>query len=156
MNAATDDLGRLAAEVAIRSLQSRYGDAVTRRAWDEVAGMFAPGCPVSLDLRDGVARHLEGGRAVADFIASAIERFTFFAFTIVNSAVTVGDSESGAARLYIQELRHDAGRHWTVAYGLYEDRYAIVDGTWRFTRRDYSSLARTADEGGMRSFPIPS
>ncbi len=40
---------------------------------------------------------------------------------------------------------------WSVAYGLYRDRYDCPEGRWRFAQRDYQSLTRTGGE----VFPFP-
>jgi hypothetical protein len=145
-------------QAAVGRLQAAYGDAVTRRAWDEVAAMFAPDCPVHLDLGGGAARTVVGGRQVAEMIAGGIERFEFFEFALLNAVVDLGPgADEATGRMYLWELRQDAetGR-WSNAYGLYRDRYRRVDGAWRFAERRYSSLARTAPEGdGMLVFPIP-
>lgn len=145
------------AYVAITRLQAAYGDAVTRRAWDEFPAMFAPECPIRLDLRTAVLERV-GGAEIAEFIAESIESFEFFAFTIVNTVVTVDPSGTSArGRLYIRELRCTRDdRRWTTAYGLYRDEYRLLGGRWCFGRRDYSSLARDrADATGMDVFPIP-
>ena len=148
----------MAEHLAITRLQAAYGDAVTRRAWDELVPMFEPDCLVRLDLQRGSSRELTGGRQVADFIAASVERFEFFVFTLLNAVVDVdagGDDAIG--RLYIQELRQERdGHRWTTAVGLYRDRYRRSGDTWRFAGRDYTSLARTsADDDGMDVFPIP-
>ena len=153
----TTELDETLAYVAVTRLQGAYGDAVTRRAWDEFPAMFAPGCPVRLDLRSVVLER-EGGADIAQFIAESIAGFEFFAFTIVNTVVHVApDARSATGRLYMRELRCTRDeRRWTTAYGLYRDEYAVIDGRWCFTRRDYSSLARDrADGDGMEVFPIP-
>src|SRR5690242_16483117 len=143
-------------QLAIRNLQAAYGDAVTRRAWDDLVPMFRPDCPVRLDLRDGrVVEHI-GARAIGDFIATSIERFEFFEFALLNSVVFV-DGDAATGRLYMWELRQDETSHrWSNAFGLYNDDYARVDGRWVFASRRYSSLARTAGDGrGMDVFAIP-
>lgn len=158
---ATDpDPGELRAaldELAIRRLQSTYGDAVTRQAWDELDPLFVPGAPVELDLRDGTARRFEGGAAIAEFIADSIRRFEFFEFAILNAVVDVVTGDEATGRLYLCELRQEAGSHrWTNAYGLYRDRYTRVDGRWLFAERRYASLARTSPDGeGMVVFDVP-
>lgn len=144
--------------VAVTRLQAAYGDAVTRRAWDELVPMFLPDCPVRLDLRTGAVSEHVGPEAIGQLIAASIERFEFFAFTIVNTVVDVApDGATASGRCYIRELRQDrAAQHWSTAYGLYRDTYLKDEGRWRFATRDYSSLARTSADGeGMDVFPIP-
>ena len=143
-------------KLAIRELQAAYGDAVTRRAWDELIPMFLPDCPIRLDLRDGRVIDHVGPREIGAFIAGSIERFEFFEFALLNAVVSLeGDVATG--RLYMWELRQDAETHtWSNAYGVYHDEYARIDGTWRFASRHYSSLARTAADGdGMDVFTVP-
>jgi hypothetical protein len=144
--------------LAITRLQARYGDAVTRRAWDELIPMFTPDCPVRLDLHTGSVIEHVGPAAIGSFIATSIERFDFFAFTIVNSVVDVeADGVRATGRLYIRELRNErATQQWSTAYGLYRDTYVRGSQGWRFASRDYSSLARTATgRDGMDVFEIP-
>jgi hypothetical protein len=139
----------------ISRLQHRYGDAVTRRAWDELAAMFAPEAVVTLDMRTGQVLELVGGPAVGAFIAKAIERFEHFQFALLNAVAELdpaGDAATG--RMYIWEIRQDAatGRH-TNAYGLYQDDYRKVDGRWVFARRAYATLARTASDLEVFGYP---
>jgi hypothetical protein len=145
-------------QLAIGRLQAAYGDAVTRRAWAELVPMFLPDCPVSLDLRDGRTRELIGGDETVEFIATAIERFEFFEFAMLNAVIDVGpDASAATGRVYMWELRQDAAtQRWSNAYGLYRDRYQCEAGRWLFAERRYSSLARTAPDGdGMVVFSVP-
>lgn len=162
-DATETELRAMLDQFAISTLQATYGDAVTRRAWDEVTEMFVPDCPVHVDVRGSETRTLVGGRAVAEFIATSIERFEFFEFALLNSVVDVttngdhGEPGGATGRLYMWELRQDreTGR-WSNAYGLYRDRYQRIDGGWFFAERRYSSLARTDPDGdGMLVFQIP-
>jgi hypothetical protein len=140
--------------VAIGQLAARYGDVVTRRAWGELPSLFAPGCPVTLDLRGGRVLELAGADDVGSFVAASVERFAFFEFAVLNHVVDVaGDRATG--RLYLWELRQEAATAtWTNAYGVYQDDYARLDGRWVFARRRYASLARgTAD--AMEVFEVP-
>lgn len=144
--------------LAIARLQAAYGDAVTRRAWDEVRSMFTPDCVLRLDLRSGAAKQFAGVEAIAAFLAASLERFEFFAFTLLNSVVDVdAGCVEATARLYIRELRQERdGHRWSTAVGLYRDAYRKDAGRWRFAARGYSSLARTSPDGtGMVVFPIP-
>jgi hypothetical protein len=144
--------------VAVTSLQARYGDAVTRRAWTELESMFRPDCALRLDLRGDAPIEKVGPEAISTFIAASIERFEFFLFTVMNTVVDVApDRRTAEGRLYIRELRQERDtQRWTTAYGLYQDTYANDEGRWLFAERRYSSLARTSSGGaGMDVFPIP-
>ena len=153
-------VARMLDEVAIRSLVARYGDAVTRRDWDEVAQCFLADATTTLDLRRDVPLALTGGEAVATFIAQAVERFSFFAFTIVNCVVDLGTGNApndATGRTYICELRRDGeSGAWSNAYGCYADEFHRRDEHWRFASRRYASLARVDYEGATaETFEIP-
>ena len=141
-----------AALVAVQRLQAAYGDAVTRRAWTEVAALFEPDAAVHIDTRTRAPFSVEGPAALVDFIEGSLEQFTFFEFAILNSVVDV-DGDDGWGRVYICELRCDAAGEWTQAYGLYQDRYRRTDGDWRIAGRRYSSLARTGPR--IEAFDLP-
>ena len=52
------------------------------------------------------------------------------------------------------EIRHLAeDDEWSTAYGLYQDRYRKIDGTWWVTERRYRSLARTGLNAGIFGMP---
>jgi len=138
---------------AVCRLQTTYGDAVTRRAWDELAALFVPDAPVTLDLRSGGLLQHTGGAEIAGFIAQAVERFEFFEFALLNAVATIDPSLTTATgRMYIWEIRQQAGGPWTNAFGMYTDDYALVDGDWKFASRRYATLARSETEGP----PLPS
>jgi hypothetical protein len=143
-------------QLGIRQLQAAYGDAVTRRAWNELVPMFLADCPIRLDLRDGRVIEHVGPHAIGTFIAASLERFEFFEFALLNAVVFL-DGDVATGRLYMWELRQDGDTHtWSNAFGVYNDEYARVDGRWRFASRNYSSLARTSDgDNGMVVFAIP-
>lgn len=138
--------------VAVARLQAAYGDAVTRRAWDDVRGLFEPDADVEIDTRTRPSFTLSGPDAIAEFIERSLDGFAFFEFAILNAVAEV-DGDSGAGRVYICELRQDLAGDWTQAYGLYQDRYARRDGVWRIAGRRYHSLARTGAR--IESFALP-
>lgn len=138
--------------IEIRRLQSAYADVVTRRAWDELGRLFLPTAEVTIDRRTGKPVVLTGPRGVGEFIASAIERFEFFQFVVLNTHVDI-DGDGARARMWMQELRQDREGRWTETYGLYLDRHARVDGRWWFAGRHYHSLARTGSDAVV--FPMP-
>lgn len=144
--------------VALRRLQNRYADVVTRRAWAELAEVFLPDAVVELDTRTGTVFRLEGPGAVGDFIGDAIAGFEFFEFVILSHRIELDAAgERAAGRMYMCELRQDtdSGR-FTVAYGVYHDDYRELGGRWWIAGRRYHSLARTgAGTPDLDVFPFP-
>lgn len=146
--------------LAIRRLQNRYADIVTRRAWAELHELMAPSCTLDLDLGD---RQLafDGPDAIGAFIDESIQRFSFFHFVPLNTVIDIDVAAGRAgARLWMVELRQNTadGRR-TDAYGLYRDQLERDDGgRWRLTARRYSSFSRTADPDAdvdQLIFPLP-
>ena len=148
----------LDAERAIARLLARYADAVTRRAWDEVATMFLPGCPVQLDLRSGPPIETTGPDGLIELVSSRMDRFDFFLLVPLNSVADVDAAGRGATgRFWFREIRRErAGERWSTTYGVYRDVYAGTDDGWRFASRAYSTLARTTDDGtSLDVFDLP-
>ena len=142
----------LAAVVAIQRLQAAYGDAVTRRAWEEVVGLFEPDAVVHIDTRTRPVFELVGPQEITGFIERSLAGFRFFEFAILNSTVEL-DGEHATGRVYLCELRHAHDGAWTEAYGLYRDRYVRGHAGWRIAGRRYSSLARSGPP--VESFDLP-
>jgi SnoaL-like domain len=130
--------------VAIERLQRRYADLVTRRMWPELAQLFETDCPIRLDLR-GSQLEFVGGAAIAEFIDSAVERFDFFVFSILNSVIEDLDVAMGRAtgRMYICELRHElAAGEFSQAFGVYRDEFRRRPDGWKFASRSYCTVGR--------------
>jgi len=131
------------AYVAITRLQASYADVVTRRAWSELESLFEPEARVHIAPAGRDPIDVIGPGALGDFIAAAVERFEFFQFVPLNTAVELGADGTATGRLYLLEVRQERDTHeWSEAFGLYEDGYAERDGRWRFAARSYRSLAR--------------
>lgn len=143
----------VADHVAIGALQAAYGDAVTRRDWPAVVALFDPDATVTLDLGRGGSRVLGPVELVA-FVEGAIERFDLFLFTILNRVVLDLDGDDATGRVWLAEIRQDDEGVASTAYGRYDDTYRRTGGTWRFARRHYRSVARTAPPGAAASFEV--
>jgi len=128
---------------------------VNRREWGELDRLFHPDAVIRIDTVTRPVFELVGPVALGEFIGSAVERFAFFEFVRLNSHVELsvdGDADVATARLFMCEVRRDVDTlDWSVAYGVYHDRYRRDSGSWRFDRRDYQSLTRTDGE----VFPFP-
>ena len=128
--------------IALRRLQNRYADVVTRRAWSELATLFLPDAQVVIDRRNVEPLVLSGPGAVGDFIAGAIAHFDLFEFVVLNTVIDI-DGDAARTRLYMWEARHDPVSGRSDAFGLYQDEHRRVDGRWWFSGRRYQTLART-------------
>ena len=151
------DHAETAALVAIHRLQAAYGDAVTRRAWEEVAALFEPDATVHIDTRTREPFTIEGAVALAGFVERSLDQFAFFEFTILNSVADLAGDGEATGRVHLCEVRRHLDGTWTQAYGLYHDRYRRADGVWRIAGRRYTSLARFTLTGieQAESFPLP-
>lgn len=142
--------------IALRRLQNRYADIVTRRAFAELHEIFVPGIPVTVDTRTVAPYELEGPGQVGEFIGGALQRWEFFEFVILNTVIDIGtdgDPDRASARMYMCEIRQDtSGRH-DIVYGLYRDTHVRLDGRWWFASRRYSSLARPVRD--LEVFGLP-
>ncbi len=142
--------------VAISRLQATYADVVSRRAWPELLDLFEADALVRVDTVTADPIDLRGPTQLGDFIGTAIERFGFFQFVILNARVTIGsggDADQARGRMFISEIRQDrASGEWSRTHGVYHDDYRRIDGRWRFAQRAYQSLART---GSHRAFDFP-
>jgi hypothetical protein len=141
---------------AIDRLGRAYADVVVRRDWAALHDLFLPDTTVELDLVTAPPRSIVGPAAFGEFVGSAIDRFAFFEFVILNSHVDLapdGDPDVAAARIFMCELRqaHDETERNDV-FGCYRDTYRRIDGRWWFAHRRYRSMARYP-EGVV--FPLP-
>ena len=84
----TDPLAETIAYVALQRLQSRYADAVTRRAWSELASLVRADCPIVVDVRHKKFE-LTGPSEYGEFIARQIERFSLFEFVLLNTVMRI-------------------------------------------------------------------
>jgi hypothetical protein len=145
--------------VAVNRLQHAYADVATRRAWDELNEIFVAEIPITIDLRDRDPLVFDGCDAFREFVSTAVDRFEFFEFVILNTRVYLnhgGDPDTAVARMYMSELRQDHAEHnWSVIYGVYHDRFRRIAGQWWFVGRNYSSLARPAKDVDAFDFPSP-
>jgi hypothetical protein len=146
--------------VAICRLQAAYADAVSRRAWSDLGSLFLPDATIRVDTVTGAPLEFVGAEGIGGFISGAIERFEFFELVILNVHVLPNagaglevSADELKSRSFTCELRQEgANGHWTNAFGVYHDELRRVDGSWRYAKRRYQSLART---GRSEVFPFP-
>ena len=131
------------AYIAITRVQASYADAVTRRAWADLQSLFTPDAPIHIDTVTRPPIDIIGPAALGDFISTAIDKFEFFEFVILNTVIDMTSEDEATGRLWMVEIRQERGSgEWSNAFGLYRDTYEQYDGRWRFSQRSYRSIAR--------------
>ena len=144
------------AYIALRRLQNRYADIVTRRNWPELHEVMRANCSVTIDLID---REIvfDDPQAIGEFISTQLEKFDFFEFVILNTVMKIDAAQGTAsARMYIQEARQavEDGRR-TDSFGVYHDHFDRDEGgRWWFARRHYQRYARANPEGADSEFAV--
>ena len=126
----------LVAREAIRDLVARYNANGDAGRIDQVVELFAPDAVMDVAGRTyaghdeirgmfgGVVRDVKGGtpsgaRPVIHHHTSSLQ-------------IDLVDETTASSRCYLQVLMTHGLDHW----GRYLDNYAVVDGRWRFVRRE--------------------
>ena len=146
-------------ERAIRRLHAHYVDAMNRSAWEEFTDLFIPAAELTVSRGEAQPDRVVGPAAIGELIAGYIAKYDFLVQVILNARIQLrwrGDVHAAGARLYIAEFRQwtSTGRRLESA-GVYHDRYARVDGQWRFAQRRYDRLYATAPRD-LQIYPFPS
>lgn len=152
-----DELQQTIDWVSIRRLHSRYADAVNRRAWPDFEDLFLSDAVVRIELPRQEPIEAVGPAALGEFIESAVKRFDWFQFVVLEARVEfppdAADDEA-VGRIYMVELRLDGktGQE-TKAYGLYQDRYRRTDAGWRFASRRFQPTVWSGRD--LSTLPLP-
>ena len=71
------------------------------------------------------------------------ERFSFYEYIPLNFVVTIGTDGTARGRSYSLEVAEDSETgDWNEFFGVYQDEYAVFEGTVRFACCDYQTYRR--------------
>jgi ketosteroid isomerase-like protein len=121
-------------ELAIRSLNARYIDAVNRYHPEDWAATWATDATWNLMGMDVVSR-----KAIAELWAGAMSSFEF-AIMMLNSGTVDIDGDTASGRWYLTEHTKPKEGDPALVLGVYDDRYCKEDGEWRFAERRYNVI----------------
>jgi hypothetical protein len=145
-------------QIAIRSLQDRYADVVSRQAFAELADLFVPDIRLFMEF-PGRTKEIVGPHAFGEYVAHRVAHLEFFQFVVDNAVVELGDDPDRATgRMWFHEVHQDAEHHRLLRlHALYRDEFARVDGCWWFAERRFAPLAMTsaAEDRDLDVFPHP-
>ncbi len=136
---ARDDLEKKVREMAdreaIRELPLRYCDCVWRKDAAGIADLYTEDGSFDFGLDSGP---LEGRQTIHDFFSETLE--TAGPLPFIHNHVFDIDGDRAQGRCYV-EIKMDGGS----SVGHYEDRYARVDGQWKFRSRKATMIAPQAE-----------
>ena len=132
-----------AAELAIRNLVARYGDAVCRRDAGAWAQTWAQDCTWDL----GGGRIVHGRDNVLALWREAIEKYPWVAQVPASGFLEQVDGEVRGT-WYVLELNHLADGQGVSHLGHYRDTYVSTDEGWRFATRRFHMIYRGAMDAG--------
>jgi hypothetical protein len=137
----SDTYGQDRAE--IEDLMARYLMAIDYHDWDSYVGTFtedgelefASGTYTGRDeIREAVTRFAEG---IGRFYAHEDGSVATLRHVILQSSIRVEGDTAWARSLWVEMADHGPGDTLKMGtFGLYEDEFAKVDGTWLIKRRN--------------------
>jgi hypothetical protein len=132
-------LHQLAAHEAIRQLVARYCHYVRTRNHDGIVELYAPDGVFDMpaNMAEGGVR--SGRAAIAATFAEFNERLDPWLFTHNHVIELTADDE--ALGFVYTEFRQGSQNMRTTHVGVYEDRYVLRDGVWKFLRRKLESIS---------------
>jgi hypothetical protein len=139
---------------AITALINEYAFRLDAGDLDGVTELLAH-AEVRSTRRDEVRRGVEAIRAIFDPVILYDDGTPRTLHQLTNVTVRLEGAGSASARTYFTVLQVTGQGLHPILAGEYRDRFADVDGVWRFTERVYApqlfgDLSRHMREGGMR------
>jgi hypothetical protein len=137
------DLDELIAREAIRDAVARYNATADTGRFVETIELFAE--EAVLEIGDEV---LAGRQAIREMFAATRDSIAgrsggqpaYVRHLTATLQIDLVSATAGTARCYFQVLMAHGLDHW----GRYIDRFALVDGRWRFTHRRVLIDGRTS------------
>lgn len=126
--------GRVADELAIRTLIEAYSDAVFRRDADAWAATWAEDAVWVL-----MGNEVKGRATILATWKAAMAGFSFVGFFAVPGVIKV-EGARAEARVYVHEVLVETGGRKRRVVGAYDDTFARTAAGWRFARRSYRIL----------------
>lgn len=138
-------------ELEIRQLVALYADAVNRVDKDQWAQTWAEDSAWSLPGLGAVA----GKENIVNLWQQAMGGLEFVVQLVFQGTVFI-DGDTATGRWYLCEhLRPAGSTGGRYNVGTYADEYTKVDGSWRFSKRDYHILYNDEGKGDMSGTVIP-
>lgn len=127
----------------IEDLMARYLFAIDYHDWDAYIATFAP--DAELEFASGISRGREAIREAVTTFAAGIGRFyhtedgepAALRHVVLQSVIRVEGDRAWGRTLWVEMANHGPGDEMKMGtYGIYEDEFARIDGSWLIARRN--------------------
>jgi hypothetical protein len=106
-----------------------------------------PDCRFLFETSSGGVFELVGAEEFIAFAKSTAEQYDLWVYDPLNYVVSIDPAGTATGRTFSFEIEQDRQTGDVVtSYGLYQDEYVRVDGTWLWSCRRYKNLARRDGE----------
>ena len=147
------------ARESIRDLVARYNAYGDAGRFDDLLGLFAPDATMELPVDgqtttyaglDEIRTIFTGTRDAWTGAATAAGAPAYVRHSLTTHQIDFVDAGHATGRAYFQVIKAHGLDHW----GRYLDRYAEIDGHWRFTFRRAAADGYASD-GASSGTPTP-
>ena len=136
--APTQDLGRIADELAIRTLQQNYFHSVDSKDWQLFASVFDERSIFDFrEATDPPVPVLEGGEAIIQFVRDVMAEFTTVHHGFLRELEFEGSGQARALWAMEDILWRGQPGQLTKAlqgFGHYHAEYCKLEGAWRISK----------------------
>jgi hypothetical protein len=150
------EVARLEAHDAVENLQAIYGYYFDKNQWDEVAGLFTDDATYEIGQR-GVYKGKKRIREALNLIGPAGAQHGVLNNELQLQPIihVAKDGKTAKARWRTMEMKGEHGKAGAWGAGVYENEYALVDGTWKISKLHYYLTFRADYDKGWSNGPLP-
>jgi hypothetical protein len=150
------EVARLEAHDSVENLQASYGYYFDKNQWDDVAALFTDDATYEIGQR-GVYKGKNRIRQALDLIGPAGAQPGLLNNELQLQPIihVSADGKTAKARWRTMEMKGEHGRSGAWGEGIYENEYALVNGTWKISKLHYYLTFRADYDKGWSKGPLP-
>jgi ketosteroid isomerase-like protein len=133
----------VADRLAIRELIERYSDALTRRAWDEMAAGYHEDAVWTVAAPFGLEFRTRNG--IREGIRQQVEAMEFLVQMTHSIVIDLQGEAASACTVTHEMARNSQTQTGLFLLGTYNDQITRRDGRWGFTRRFFQPIFASTD-----------
>jgi hypothetical protein len=141
MSPSTDQIQRVADELAIRDLIARFADGCSPPNYEAVRKLWTPdpnNQPV-WSLSEPFKMESTGVDNIIEMHRKLLEIWDMFV-QLVHSGVVDIDGDKATGRWILREVAKGPNETYYNNFAIYDDKYEKFEGKWYIARRDYTYM----------------